>query len=353
MVVPSAVLAAGGSSTVSGAMPVGALTQFVVATIGTQTAGTAFTITTITAEDAAGNTVTTLTGTVALTETGGGAGGTVSPATSGSFVLGVLTNQSVTLTKAGSGVTITATNGSTGSSAAFLVNPGTAAKLQVLMPGETAAAGSTTGKTGSPSTQTAGVAVTVTVNAVDANWNLVSSTHTIAITATDASAVLPANAALVAGTKTFSVTLTTASSTGWTVTAKDTNAPLLTANTGAGSVTAGGLGAGSYSVTVSGSSTNLTHGVNVLANPLLIATGNASAQIGNITTAGSVTSGAYSLADAAKFVPVTIAAQTIGTGIKTASFALNLYAYQEINALEAHRAGTYTLTITYTATASF
>ena len=138
MVVPSAVMAAGGSSTVSGAMPVGALTQFVVATIGTQTAGTAFTITTITAEDAAGNTVTTLTGTVALTETGGGAGGTVSPATSGSFVLGVLTNQSVTLTKAGSGVTITATNGSTGSSAAFLVNPGTAAKLQVLMPGETA-----------------------------------------------------------------------------------------------------------------------------------------------------------------------------------------------------------------------
>jgi hypothetical protein len=120
---------------------------------------------------------------------------------------------------------------------------------------------------------------------VDANWNLVSSTHTIAITASDASAVLPANAALVAGTKTFSVTLTTASSTGWTVTAKDTNAPLLTANTGAGSVTAGGLGAGSYSVTVSGSPTNLTNGVNVLANPLLIATGNASAQIGNITSA--------------------------------------------------------------------
>ena len=139
MVVPSAVMAGNtGSSTVSGAMPVGALTQFVVATIGTQTAGTAFTITTITAEDAAGNTVTTLTGTVALTETGGGAGGTVSPATSGSFVLGVLTNQSVTLTKAGSGVTITATNGSTGVSGSFTVSAGAAAKLQVLMPGETA-----------------------------------------------------------------------------------------------------------------------------------------------------------------------------------------------------------------------
>jgi hypothetical protein len=121
----------------------------------------------------------------------------------------------------------------------------------------------------------------------------------------------------------------------------------------AGSVTAGGLGAGSYSVTVSGSPTNLTNGVNVLANPLLIATGNTSAQIGNITSAAGVTSGNYSATDAGYFTAVTGSSQTIGTGITAASFVLNLYAYQEINALEAHRAGTYTLTITYTATASF
>jgi hypothetical protein len=121
----------------------------------------------------------------------------------------------------------------------------------------------------------------------------------------------------------------------------------------AGSVTAGGLGAGSYSVTVSGSPTNLTNGVNVLANPLLIATGNASAQIGNITSAAGVTSGNYSATDAGYFTAVTGSSQTIGTGITAASFVLNLYAYQEINALEAHRAGTYTLTITYTATTSF
>ena len=137
MVVPSAALAAGGSSIVSGAMPVGALTKFVVTTSGPQMAGSAFTINII-AEDPAGNTVATFTGTVTLTETGGGAGGTVSPATSSAFVAGVLTNQSMTLTRAGTGVTPTATNeANSGVSGSFTVNPGTAAKLQVLMSGET------------------------------------------------------------------------------------------------------------------------------------------------------------------------------------------------------------------------
>ncbi|MCP6756834.1 hypothetical protein NL533_34930, partial [Klebsiella pneumoniae] len=56
-------------------------------------------------------------------------------------------------------------------------------------------------------------AVSVTVNAVDANWNVVSSaTPTVAITSSDANATLPANAALVAGTRSFSVTLKTAGS---------------------------------------------------------------------------------------------------------------------------------------------
>ena len=50
---------------------------------------------------------------------------------------------------------------------------------------------------------TAGAPVSVTVNAVDANWNLVASaTPTVAITSSDANATLPANAALVAGTRT-------------------------------------------------------------------------------------------------------------------------------------------------------
>ena len=85
-----------------------------------------------------------------------------------------------------------------------------ATKLQLLVPGETASPGTTTGKTGTPTAQTAGTPFTVTVNAVDTYWNVVSSTHTIAITSSDANAGLPANAALVGGTHTFSVTLNTA-----------------------------------------------------------------------------------------------------------------------------------------------
>ena len=70
------------------------------------------------------------------------------------------------------------------------------------MPGETAAPGTATGKTGTPSARTAGTAFNVTVNAVDANWNLVSSvTDTVGITSSDANATLPANIALAAGTR--------------------------------------------------------------------------------------------------------------------------------------------------------
>jgi hypothetical protein len=99
----------------------------------------------------------------------------------------------------------------------------------VLVPGETAAPGTALGKTGTPSGQTAGAPFSVTVNAVDANWNVVSSTHTVGITSNDSAATLPANAALVAGTRTFSVTLNTGGSR--TVTATDISDATKTANT--------------------------------------------------------------------------------------------------------------------------
>src|SRR6185503_14177411 len=101
----------------------------------------------------------------------------------------------------------------------------------VLLPGETAAPGTPTGKTGSPTPQVAGTAFTITVNAVDANWNVVITNDTVAITSSDANAVLPADAALVSGTKTFSVTLKTAGSA--TVTASDVTHPAIAANTSA------------------------------------------------------------------------------------------------------------------------
>ena len=82
------------------------------------------------------------------------------------------------------------------------------ARLQVLLPGETAAPGTSSGKTGTPNPQTAGIPFHVTVNACDASWTLVPSvTHTIRILSSDASASLPASAQLVGGTGDFLVIL--------------------------------------------------------------------------------------------------------------------------------------------------
>src|SRR5206468_3180819 len=107
--------------------------------------------------------------------------------------------------------------------------PGTFVKLQLLVPGETAAPGTGSGKTGTPNAQTAGTAFMVTVNAVDANWNVMSSTHTVGITSMDTNATLPANAALASGTQTFNVTLKTAGTK--TLTATDITDGSKTANT--------------------------------------------------------------------------------------------------------------------------
>ena len=184
-----------------------------------QTAGTAFNVT-VNAVDANWNLVNTVTDTVRITSSDANA------RAAGQCGAGGGTQTfSVTFKTAGS-ATVTATDVTDGSKTAntspsTTVNAGAVTKLQLLMPGETAAPGTSTGKTGTPTAQTAGTAFTVTVNAVDANWNLVSSTHTVAITSSDANAGLPANAALVGGTRTFSVTIKTAGS--WTVTATDTD----------------------------------------------------------------------------------------------------------------------------------
>src|SRR5207237_71545 len=113
------------------------------------------------------------------------------------------------------------------------------AKLQLLMPGESADPGSATGKTGTPSAQTAGSSFSVTVNAVDANWNVVSNTDTVGITSSNAHPTLPANAGLVAGTKNFTVTLNTAAAS--TVTATDITDGTKTANTSPSTTVNAGL----------------------------------------------------------------------------------------------------------------
>src|SRR5206468_9399144 len=76
--------------------------------------------------------------------------------------------------------TVTATDITDGAktastSPAITVNVGAFVKLQLLVPGETAAPGTATGKSGAPSARTAGSGYSVTVNAVDSSWNVVTN----------------------------------------------------------------------------------------------------------------------------------------------------------------------------------
>src|SRR5205814_130868 len=109
--------------------------------------------------------------------------------------------------KAGTPTITAARSGLTSATQPETVSAGAFVKLQLLVPGETAAPGTLTGKSGTPTAQGAGTAFNATVNAVDANWNLVSSTHSVGITSIDSNATLPANGTLLAGTRTVSVTL--------------------------------------------------------------------------------------------------------------------------------------------------
>jgi len=104
----------------------GAVNSFAISSIsGTKTAGTAFTIATITAQDANSNTVTSFISTVTFGGTAGVTG------TSAAFTAGVLSNASVTPTSAGSNRTVTVNDGSghTGSATIATVSPGTATQL--------------------------------------------------------------------------------------------------------------------------------------------------------------------------------------------------------------------------------
>ena len=91
--------------------------------------------------------------------------------------------------------------------------PGTtlpASQLQVLLPGETAAPGTVTGKTGTPASQIAGAPFSVAVNAVDVNFRMDSTASaSVEVTSSDGAASLPGSTTLVSGTETFVVALNT------------------------------------------------------------------------------------------------------------------------------------------------
>ena len=193
----------------------------------TQTAGTPFNVT-VNAVDANWNVVST-NDSIAISSSDGAASLPANAAlVSGTKTFSVTLKTAGSATVTASDVTHVAITGST--SPAIPVNAGAFSKLQVLAPGESAAPGTATGKSGTPTSQTAAAAFNVTVNAVDANWNLISSANdTVAITSSDANALLPANAALSGGTQTFSITCKSAGSR--TVTASDVTDGTKTSNT--------------------------------------------------------------------------------------------------------------------------
>jgi hypothetical protein len=108
----------------------------------------------------------------------------------------------------------------TNTSSVVSVVPGSFAKLQLLLPGETAVPGTASGKTGTPQIQYSNTAFTVSVSGVDANWNLIATNDTIHLVSNDPNAILPPNAALSGGKQNFNVTLRTLG-TNLTVTASD------------------------------------------------------------------------------------------------------------------------------------
>ncbi|MEX2117372.1 MAG: hypothetical protein WEB37_10830, partial [Bacteroidota bacterium] len=194
-----------------------------------QTAGSAFNLVSLTATDQFLNIVLTYSGVKTVGYTG--PGGDATYTTSVNFTNGVSATPLSTTLKRAETTTITASEGSvTGPASSNLtVNSAAFTKLQLLVPGETASAGTATGKTGTPTSQSAGTSLNVTVNAVDDYFNLVSSANTIHITATDPYVILPGDAALSGGTQTFSLTFRTAGS--WTITAENVTDPTKTSST--------------------------------------------------------------------------------------------------------------------------
>src|SRR5262249_31369092 len=141
--------------------------------------------------------------TTVVTATRSAGSGTLQGTTNMTAVGGVVTftnlahnvANNITIAFSASGLTGATSDTVAGGRAAFV-------KLLVLAPGETASPDSASGKTGTASAQTAGSASNVTVNAVDAFWNLITNvTDTVSLSSSDANAVLPSDTALVAGTQ--------------------------------------------------------------------------------------------------------------------------------------------------------
>jgi hypothetical protein len=95
-----------------------------------------------------------------------------------------------------------------GTSDPFVVHPGTFARVQIIVPGETALPGSISGRTGQPASQAAGQAFAADVYSTDNWWNPVVSGDMVRITSSD-SGMTPATGTLQNGYRRFQVALAT------------------------------------------------------------------------------------------------------------------------------------------------
>ncbi|HVM48878.1 MAG TPA: hypothetical protein VMU04_12675 [Candidatus Acidoferrum sp.] len=109
----------------------------------------------------------------------------------------------------------------------------TASQLQVLLPGETNAPNTASGKIGTPDPQSVGNAFVLTVNACDSTWHIAATCNdTVAITSSDSTAFLPSNPTLVSGTAVISPADFFFGQAGtWTVTATDVTTNAVAAGT--------------------------------------------------------------------------------------------------------------------------
>jgi hypothetical protein len=102
-------------------------------------------------------------------------------------------------------------------------------KLQILLPGETAAPGTATGKTGTPEPQILYANFNITVNAVSDDWALIrSATDTVTFSSTDPD-ILAEDIALVNGTATVVMNMGTAGTQ--TLTVSDVTNPAIASDT--------------------------------------------------------------------------------------------------------------------------
>jgi hypothetical protein len=149
-------------------------------TAADQAAGVAFNLVELVAADREFNVDATYSGAKVIAWSG--AGGAPNYTTNVSFSAGHSSTALATTLHKAENVALSATSASspaiaTGQpSSSFAVAAGPVVKLQILLPGESAAPGTASGKTGAPAAQTSGAAIlnNLRVNAVDADWNVIS-----------------------------------------------------------------------------------------------------------------------------------------------------------------------------------